>query len=110
MRQQSPSPRETVPNAPRRPESSAPRPCGGHREHAARRGGLVPVRAVDRAAAAPRLDTAGDLARVPAGRITGLRGIGCVPRYELVRLSREWRQRFNLSEWTDTAGPLISPD
>jgi hypothetical protein len=24
-----------------------------------------------------------------------LRGIGSVPRYELVRLSREWRQRFS---------------
>ena len=44
------------------------------------------------------LSTAGDLARVPAKRITRLRGIGSVPRYELVRLSREWRQRFNLSE------------
>jgi serine/threonine protein kinase len=44
------------------------------------------------------LSTAGDLARVPAKRITRLRGIGSVPRYELVRLSREWRQRFNLTE------------
>jgi serine/threonine protein kinase len=44
------------------------------------------------------IDTAGDLARVPAKRITALRGIGSVPRYELVRLSREWRQRFNLAE------------
>jgi hypothetical protein len=42
--------------------------------------------------------TAGDLARVPAGRITRLRGIGSRPRYELVRLSREWRQRFNVTE------------
>jgi hypothetical protein len=25
-------------------------------------------------------------------------GIGSVPRYELVRLSREWRQRFSLTE------------
>ena len=25
-------------------------------------------------------------------------GIGSVPRYELVRLSREWRQRFSLNE------------
>src|SRR5450756_301126 len=44
------------------------------------------------------IDTAGDLARVPAKRITALRGIGSVPRYELVRLSREWRQRFSLTE------------
>lgn len=44
------------------------------------------------------IDTAGDLARVPAKRITALRGIGSVPRYELVRLSREWRQRFSLAE------------
>ncbi len=44
------------------------------------------------------IDTAGDLARVPAKRITALRGIGSVPRYELVRLSREWRQRFSLVE------------
>ena len=52
------------------------------------------------------VSTAGDLARIPAGRITRLRGIGSVPRYELVRLSREWRQRFDV-QWTDTAGPLI---
>jgi serine/threonine protein kinase len=44
------------------------------------------------------IDTVGDLARVPAKRITALRGIGSVPRYELVRLSREWRQRFSLAE------------
>jgi len=44
------------------------------------------------------VDTAGDLARVPAKRITALRGIGSVPRYELVRLSREWRQRFAAPE------------
>jgi serine/threonine protein kinase len=44
------------------------------------------------------IDTAGDLARVPARRITALRGIGSVPRYELVRLSREWRHRFTLTE------------
>jgi serine/threonine protein kinase len=44
------------------------------------------------------IDTAGDLARVPARRITALRGIGSVPRYELVRRSREWRQRFSLVE------------
>ena len=44
------------------------------------------------------IDTAGDLARVPARRITALRGIGSVPRYELVRRSREWRQRFSLTE------------
>ena len=44
------------------------------------------------------IDSAGDLARVPAKRITALRGIGSVPRYELVRLSREWRQRFSLTE------------
>jgi serine/threonine protein kinase len=44
------------------------------------------------------VSTAGELARVPARRITRLRGIGSVPRYELVRRSREWRQRFNLPE------------
>jgi serine/threonine protein kinase len=44
------------------------------------------------------IDTAGDLAHVPARRITALRGIGSVPRYELVRRSREWRQRFSLTE------------
>jgi serine/threonine protein kinase len=44
------------------------------------------------------IDTAGDLARVPARRITALRGIGSVPRYELVRRSREWRQRFSPTE------------
>ncbi|HEY0936943.1 MAG TPA: BREX system serine/threonine kinase PglW [Trebonia sp.] len=44
------------------------------------------------------VSTAGELARVPARRITRLRGIGAVPRYELVRRSREWRQRFNLPE------------
>jgi serine/threonine protein kinase len=51
------------------------------------------------------IDTAGDLARVPARRITALRGIGSVPRYELVRRSREWRQRFSLTEDT-----LARPD
>jgi hypothetical protein len=44
------------------------------------------------------VNTAGDLARVQARHITRLRGIGSRPRYELVRLSREWRQRFNLAE------------
>lgn len=44
------------------------------------------------------VSTAGELARVPARRITRLRGIGSVPRYELVRRSREWRQRFNVPE------------
>jgi hypothetical protein len=39
------------------------------------------------------VSTAGELARVPARRITRLRGIGSVPRYELVRRSREWRQQ-----------------
>jgi hypothetical protein len=65
------------------------------------------------------LDTAGDLARVPAKRITALRGIGSVPRYELVRLSREWRQRFSLAEdgtaradvqWTDGEKPASVRD
>lgn len=42
--------------------------------------------------------TAGELARVQAGRITRLRGIGSRPRYELIRLSRDWRLRFNLTE------------
>lgn len=44
------------------------------------------------------VNTAGDLARVQARHITRLRGIGSRPRYELVRRSREWRQRFNLTE------------
>ena len=44
------------------------------------------------------VSTAGELARVPAKRITRLRGIGSVPRYELVRLSRQWRERFRLAE------------
>jgi serine/threonine protein kinase len=53
------------------------------------------------------ISTAGELARVPARRITRLRGIGSVPRYELVRRSREWRQRFNLPEAElSYAGPL----
>jgi serine/threonine protein kinase len=44
------------------------------------------------------VSTAGELARVQAGRITRLRGIGSRPRYELIRLSRDWRLRFNLTE------------
>ena len=44
------------------------------------------------------LSTAGELARAPAKRITSLKGIGRVPKFELVRRSMEWRQRFNLSE------------
>jgi hypothetical protein len=65
------------------------------------------------------IDTAGDLARVPARRITALRGIGSVPRYELVRLSREWRQRFSLTEvglprpdvrWTEGEKPASVRD
>jgi serine/threonine protein kinase len=44
------------------------------------------------------VSTAGELARVSARRITSLKGIGGVPRYELVRRSRDWRQRFQLSE------------
>lgn len=43
------------------------------------------------------VSTAGDLARVPNARITRLRGIGSVPRFELVRLSRDWRHKFNLT-------------
>jgi serine/threonine protein kinase len=57
------------------------------------------------------IDTAGELARVPARRITALRGIGSVPRYELVRLSREWRHRFTAPEagqhWAGQARPDI---
>jgi serine/threonine protein kinase len=44
------------------------------------------------------VSTAGELARVPARRITRLRGIGSEPRYELIRVSRDWRVRFRLSE------------
>jgi serine/threonine protein kinase len=44
------------------------------------------------------VSTVGELIRVPAKRITRLRGIGSVPRYELVRRSREWRERFRLPE------------
>jgi serine/threonine protein kinase len=44
------------------------------------------------------VSTVGELVRVPVKRITKLRGIGSVPRYELIRRSREWRQRFKLSE------------
>ncbi|MBO0801654.1 MAG: BREX system serine/threonine kinase PglW [Nocardiopsaceae bacterium] len=43
------------------------------------------------------VSTAGDLARVPNGRITRLRGIGSVPRFELIRLSSEWKRRFGLT-------------
>jgi serine/threonine protein kinase len=43
------------------------------------------------------VSTAGDLAKVPNARITRLRGIGSVPRFELVRLSRDWRHAFNLT-------------
>jgi serine/threonine protein kinase len=43
------------------------------------------------------VSTAGDLARVPNARITRLRGIGSVPRFELVRLCRDWRRKFNLT-------------
>ena len=43
------------------------------------------------------VSTAGDLARVPNARITRLRGIGSVPRFELVRLSRDFRHRFHLA-------------
>ncbi|MGH3165543.1 MAG: protein kinase domain-containing protein, partial [Trebonia sp.] len=43
------------------------------------------------------VSTAGDLAKVPNARITRLRGIGSVPRFELVRLSRDWRHKFNLT-------------
>ena len=53
------------------------------------------------------INTAGDLARVQARHITRLRGIGSRPRYELVRLSREWRQRFNLTEAGLLRGTLI---
>ena len=55
------------------------------------------------------VSTAGELARVPARRITRLRGIGSVPRYELVRRSREWRQRFNLPEAELSHGGLLRP-
>ena len=44
------------------------------------------------------VSTAGELARVSARRITSLKGIGGVPRYELVRRSRDWRRQFHLSE------------
>ncbi len=44
------------------------------------------------------VSTAGELARVPAKRIAKLRGIGSEPRYELIRVSRDWRERFRLPE------------
>ena len=44
------------------------------------------------------VSTAGELARIPARRITSMKGIGAVPRYELVRRSRDWRRQFQLSE------------
>jgi serine/threonine protein kinase len=44
------------------------------------------------------VSTVGELARIPARRITKLRGIGSEPRYELVRLTREWRLRLRLFE------------
>jgi serine/threonine protein kinase len=53
------------------------------------------------------VSTAGDLARVPAGRITRLRGIGSRPRYELVRLTREWKQKFQTPldvQWAGRTG------
>ena len=58
------------------------------------------------------VSTAGELARVPARRITRLRGIGSVPRYELVRRSREWRQRFDCPRLAGSRqeDPLISRD
>jgi serine/threonine protein kinase len=63
-----------------------------------------------------RVSTAGELAAIPAAKITRLRGIGSVPRYELVRLARDWRQRFTPDvQWTSGAehGPVaevISPE
>ena len=57
-----------------------------------------PPHALSVAQEQPRRVHRRELARVPAKRITRLRGIGSVPRYELVRRSREWRQRFNLPE------------
>ena len=94
-------PREPAPSVRKPPASSARKPCGqSNRHHPAGRGGSVSVRAVGRAAA-PRhrhRRRPGPRPRQPHHR---LRGIGSVPRYELVRLSREWRQRFSLTE----AGP-----
>jgi serine/threonine protein kinase len=59
--------------------------------------GLTPV-ALSVALRHLSVSTAGELARVSARRLTSLKGIGRDPRYELVRRSRDWRQRFQLSE------------
>lgn len=51
------------------------------------------------------VETAGELARIPAKRIRELKGIGRDPKFELVARSMEWRQKFNVSE-----RDLLQPD
>ena len=53
------------------------------------------------------VSTVGELAHIPARRITMLRGIGSRPRYELVRRSREWRLRLRLAETDDPGAGKI---
>jgi serine/threonine protein kinase len=50
------------------------------------------------------VSTAGELAKVPARRITTMKGVGRDPRYELVRRSRDWRRQFQFPD-TDFARP-----
>ena len=56
------------------------------------------------------VSTVGELVRIPARRITKLRGIGSKPRYELVRQARAWRLQLRLSETAVPAGKISSAE
>ena len=56
------------------------------------------------------VSTVGELVRIPARRITKLRGIGSKPRYELVRQARDWRSRLRLSETAVPPGKISSAE
>ena len=56
------------------------------------------------------VSTVGELVRIPARRITKLRGIGSKPRYELVRQARDWRGRLRLSETAVPPGKISSAE
>jgi hypothetical protein len=45
-----------------------------------------------------KVNTVGELVKIPAARVQRLRGVGLGPRNELLRRAREWRQQLQVAE------------
>jgi len=56
------------------------------------------VRALSAAQQQLDVSTVGELAKIPAGRVQRLRGVGRGPRNELLKRAREWRQQLQVTE------------